>query len=153
MATPVEPESYSKSAQISRLQDSGVLFFWAARIGFYVLLYFVGLLIVSIFANTHRAFWMLCFALSLFALCSHFVAWLILSYRSMGYGVSGSFLYWEYWLLAMASGTSAPFAFSGYQRYLVLFLLVAGVGLSVQFVPLLWFVPVRAIGRSIRPGR
>ena len=153
MAMPTEPASEGKSESNMRLRNSSVVFSWAAKIGFYVLLYFVGLLLVSIFANTLRAFWMLCFALSLFALCGHFVAWLILYYRSMGYGISGSFLYWEYWLLAIASGTSTLFAFSGYQRYLVLFLLVAGAGLSTQFVPLLWFVPVRAIGRSIRPGR
>ena len=76
MAAPLEPESDSKSASIKRLQDSGILFVWAAKIGFYVLLYFAGLLAVSIFANTLRTFWMLCFALSLFAPCGHFAAWL-----------------------------------------------------------------------------
>ena len=147
VATPTEPEAKVKIYKQQKI--AGVLFVWAAKIGFYVLLYFSGLLVVSFFANTLRAFWMLCFALSLFALCGHFAAWLILSYRSMGYGISGSFLYWEYWLLAMASGASAVFVFSSYQRYLVLLLLAGGIWLSTRFIPMLWVVPCRAIGLSL----
>ena len=75
---------------------------------------------------------------------------MVLSYRSIGYGISGSFLFWEYWLLALASIISALFAFHGKERYLVLILLVGGIVVSTQLVGLLWIVPVTAIGRVLR---
>jgi hypothetical protein len=153
MAAPYEPETDSKSGAIVRPRHARVLLVWSAKIGFFVLLYFVGLLVASVFAKAPRPFWMICFVLSLLGLCGYFAAWLILAYRSMGYGISGSFLFWEYWLLALASGVSASFAFSGLQRYFVLLLVVSGVWLSSQFVPLLWYVPVRAVSRLLRQVR
>ena len=81
----------------------------------------------------------------------HLAAWLVFSYHSpMGYGIAGSFLFWEYWLLALASVVSALFAFHGNERYLVLLLLIGGIVVSTQLVGLLWIVPVTAIGRVLR---
>jgi hypothetical protein len=151
MSAPTEPESESesRSARIGRLQKSSSVFIWATQIGCYVLLYSVGLLVASIFVRSLHILWIICFLFSVLALCGHLAAWLILSYRSMGYGISSSFLFWEYWLLALASGVSTFFAFSSYQRYLVLLLLVGGIWLSTRFIPMLWVVPWRAIGRSL----
>jgi hypothetical protein len=155
MAAPREPVSESRSARVERLQKSSRVFIWAAQIGFYVLLYFVGLLVASIFVGSLHILWKICFLLSVLALCGHLAAWLILSHRSMGYGISSSFsfLIWEFWLLGVASGVSTFFAFSSYQRYLVLFLLVGIIGVSSSFIPLLRTAPVRALGRTIRPVR
>jgi len=150
MAASTEPESKSKTANRRRLRNSGMLFVWAAKLGFFALLYFLGLLVASILVSTPHVLWMICFLLSLLALCGHVAAWWILSYRSKGYGISGSFLYWEYWLLVMGSGVSALFAFRSYQRYLVLFLLAVGIWVSLQFFRLLWTVPVRALSRSVK---
>jgi hypothetical protein len=149
MAATDEPGADRKSPSIVRPHLAGVLVVWSAKIGFFVLLYFASLLVVSFFAKTPRTSWMICFLLSLLGLSGHFAAWLMLAYRSKGYGVSGSFLFWEYWLLVLASGVSASFAFRGYERYFVLFLFVVAVWLSSQFIPMLWYVPVHAVGRFL----
>jgi hypothetical protein len=145
-----QQEAKNMAESTARLQDAAALFVWAAKIGFFVLLYFVALLVASTLAHTPRAFWMVCFSLSLLALGGHLAAWLILSFRSKGFGISGSFLFWEFWLLTLASVVSALFAFHGKERYLVLFLLVGALLVSTQLVGLLWIVPVRAIGRVLR---
>jgi hypothetical protein len=153
MPEPLESEAKSEPLSAARLQRSGMIFSWAGKIGFWVLLYFVSLLIAAPFARIPRALWMICFDFSLLALAGHLAAWFVLSYRSIGYGISGSFLILEYWLLVMASTVSASFAFGGYRRYLVLFLLVSGISLLLLFTPMLWVGPVRAIGRLLRPSR
>src|ERR1700746_2108376 len=123
------------SASTVRLQDSAALFVWAAKVGFFVLLCFAGLLVASIFTKIPRSFWMICLLLSLLVLGGHLAAWLVFSYRSpMGYGIARSFLFWEYWRLALASVVSALFAFHGNERYLVLFLLIGGIVVSTQLV-------------------
>jgi hypothetical protein len=126
-----------------------VIFALAAKIGFLALAIFIVLLIASIFANTPRILWLIGFLAALFALCAQLAGWLVLSYRSAGYGMGGTFLYWEYWLLVLASGVSASFAFSGWLRYLALCLLAGGIWLSTQFFGLLWMVPYRSAVRLL----
>jgi hypothetical protein len=150
MPEPIKSEGKVERPSVVRLRWAGRIFFWAGNIGICVLLYFVSLLIAAHFVKLSRASWMICFASSLLALSGHLVGWLFLIYRSKGYGISGFLIVWQYWLLALVSTVSVSFAFSGFQRYFVLFGLVSGIWLSSQIVPMLLVGPVMAIRRFLK---
>ena len=153
MPEPLESEDKVERPSVVRLRWAGRIWFWVGNIGLCVLLYFVSLLIAGPFRKLSRASWMICFVSSLLALGGHLAGWFLLIYRSKGYGISGFLIVWQYWLLALVSGVSASFAFSGYQRYVVIFVLVSGIWLSSQFVPMLLVGPVIAIRRLLKSSR
>lgn len=140
----------SRGSNKLRLRRSATLFRLAGTLGLFALLFCAALLIALGFASVPRSLWISSFVLNIAALCGQLAAWLTLSYRSGGYGVSGSFLYWEYWLLSMASFLSASLTFTGYQRYVAFVVLAIGVRFSTQLVPLLWSVPYRSAMRFFK---
>jgi hypothetical protein len=100
-----------------RLRRSAKIFGWATIIGWFALLYCACLVIAAVFVRVPISMWTICFAMNLVVLGAHLSGWLVISHDSMGYGVGGSILYTEYWLVALATAVSAVFTFTSPLRF------------------------------------
>lgn len=153
MAVPDESQSEGTPLWKAQLMYIVKLFLAAANIGFLALLCVVGLLLASVIASTpSRGWWIISFAFAFVALSTHLATWLVLFRRAAGFGASNPLLFWQYWLLVLASGLSIPFAFRGYVRYLAFGALVCELLVSLRFTPV-WYLAIRGFGGSSRSAR
>lgn len=137
-----------------RLMYLAKLFVVAAYIGFLALLYFVGLLLASVIASTpSRGWWIISFAFTFVALCTHVAAWLVLFCGAAGFGVSNPFLFWQYPVRASCPriGTINSVCVSRL-RYLAFDVLMCDLLVSLRIVPL-WVPAIRALSGSSRSDR